>query len=384
MKSLKNEFLLDPSIHFLNHGSFGATPRVVLDAYQEWQVRLERQPVLFLSREFDGLMREARIALGRYLNADADDLVYITNATHGANIVARSVDLEPGDEVLSTDHEYGACDDTWEFVCSRRGANYIRHTIPLPLHSEQEIVDQFWRAVTSRTRVIYLSHYTSSTAFRMPVEEVCRRARELGIITVIDAAHSPGQIPVDLRAMDGDFVFGNCHKWMLSPKGAGFLYVRRDLQRLIKPLVVSWGYNPEYGATTGSRYVDFLQWTGTRDPAAALAVPAAIDFMEANDWVRVRRECHQLLQQAIERICDLIDQSPLYPLDSAFYSQMGVAPIPPCDLTALKGRLYDEYGVEVPIIEWKGRFFVRISVQAYNTQEDIDILVDSLRALLSQ
>lgn len=384
MPSLKEYFQLDPDIHFLNHGSYGATPKPVFEAYQRWQLRLERQPVLFLGREFYSLIREARQALGEYLNADADDLVFIPNATHGVNIVARSLELGHGDEVLTSDHEYGACDYTWEFLCQKIGAEYIRQPIPLPVTSEAEIVEQFWRGVTGRTKVIYLSHITSSTALRLPVEEICRRGRQAGILTIVDAAHAPGQILVDLQQLGADIVFGNCHKWMLSPKGSAFLYVRREVQELIQPFVVSWGYHATPEIASGSRFVDILQWSGTRDPSAALAVPDAIRFMEVHNWAEVRQGSHRLLRQALERVCELTGMPPLYPLDSDLYSQMGIAPLPPSDLAALKGRLYDEFRVEVPIIQWGERQFVRISVQGYNTHEDIDALVGALRMLLPQ
>jgi len=382
MASLKDYFLLDPEVVFLNHGSFGATPKPVMESYQNWQLRLERQPVLFLGRELDELLRESRIKLGEFLNAAPDDLVYIPNATHGVNIVARSLRLKPGDEILTTDHEYGACDYTWEFIEGKTGAKYIHQPLPLPVQFEDEIVDRLWAGVTPRTRVIYLSHITSPTALRLPVEQICRRARQAGIMTVIDAAHSPGQIPVDLQVLDADVVFGNCHKWMLSAKGAAFLYVRRDIQSLIEPLVVSWGYHSVPEATTGSRFIDILQWTGTRDPAAALTVPAAIQFMKDHNWNQIRSDSHKLLRHAIERICGLTDMPPLYPLDSDFYGQMGIAPLPLSNLAALKTRMYDEYKIEAPLIQWQDRQFIRISVQAYNSQNDIDVLVGALKEFL--
>ena len=370
MSSLKEYFLLDPTIVFLNHGSYGAAPKPVFEAYQNWQLRLERQPVLFLGRELAGLMLESRSALGEYLNTDADDLVYIPNATHGVNIVAHSLQLKPGEEILTTDHEYGACDYTWDFICSKTGAKYIHQPIPLPVHGEEEIVDQFWQGVTPQTKVIYLSHITSSTALRLPVEQICLRARQAGILTIIDAAHSPGQIPVDLQLLGADILFGNCHKWMLAPKGAAFLYVRREIQNLINPLIVSWGTDPTPDIATGSRFIDILQWTGTKDPTAALTVPTAIQFMKDHDWEHVRHQCHSLLRQAIERICDLTKLPSLYPLDSDFYSQMGIAPLPKSDLAILKSRLYDEYQVEVPLIQWQDKQFIRISIQGYNTPDD--------------
>jgi isopenicillin-N epimerase len=384
MFNLKQHFLLDPSVVFLNHGSFGAAPKPVFEAYQKWQLRLERQPVLFLGRELDGLLKESRQVLGAYLNADVEDLVYIPNATHGVNIIAHSLQLKPGDEILTTDHEYGACDYTWKFIFDKVGAKYIHQPIPLPVQSAQEIVDQFWMGVTPWTKVIYLSHITSPTALRMPVELICKRAKEAGILTVIDAAHTPGQIPVDLQALDADFVFGNCHKWMLNVKGSAFLYVRRELQHLIYPLIVSWGYNPTPETTTGSRFIDLFQWTGTKDPTAALTVPTAIKFMQEHNWDEVRIECHNLLRHGIERICNLVNMPPLYPLDSDLYGQMGIAPLPLSNLAVLKKRLYDEHKIEVPLIQWQDKQFVRISVQAYNSQEDVDALVNALKALLPQ
>jgi len=384
MQYLKEFFLLDPAVIFLNHGSFGASPKPVIEAYQNWQLRLEHQPVLFLGRELDGLLKDSRRTLGEYLNADAEDLVYIPNATHGVNIIAHSLELKPGDEVLTTNHEYGACDYTWDFICGKRGAKYIHQSISLPVRTEEEIVDQFWLGVTPQTKAIYLSHITSSTALRLPVEQICLRAKQLGLLTIVDAAHSPGQIPVNLQALGADIVFGNCHKWLLNVKGSAFLYVRRELQHLIEPLIVSWGYNPTPETTTGSRFIDLLQWTGTRDPTAALTVPIAIQFMKKHNWDEVRRECHLLLRQAIGRICDMTNMPPLYPLGSDFYSQMGIAPLPSSNLAVLKSRLYDEYKIEVPLIQWQDKQFVRISVQGYNSQEDIDALMNALQVLLPQ
>jgi isopenicillin-N epimerase len=245
-------------------------------------------------------------------------------------------------------------------------------------------VDEFWQGVAGRTRIIYLSHITSPTAIRLPVEKICARAREAGILSVIDAAHSPGQIPLDLQQLGADVVFGNCHKWMMSPKGAAFLYVRKDVQHLVEPLVVSWGYQATQETTTGSRFIDILQWTGTKDPVAALTVPTAIRFMEEHHWQDVHLHCHALLRQALERVCDITGLHPLFRLDSDFYSQMGVAPLPRVDLPALKKRLYDECRIEVPLIEWNGRHLIRISIQGYNDRSDVDALVDALKILLPQ
>lgn len=385
MSDLRDEFLLEPGVVFLNHGSFGATPRPVFEAYQRWQLQLERQPVRFFSREHDALMRYSRGMLGDYLGANPDDLVYVQNATQAVNIVARSLHLQPGDEILSSNHEYGACEYTWEFICSKTGAKVVHKSIPLPMEGDARAADSLWEGVTSLTRIIFLSHITSATALRLPVGEVCKRAREAGILTLIDGAHAPGQIPLDLPALGADFYTGNCHKWMLGPKGAGFLYARPEVQPLIEPLVVSWGFHPNGTPSVGSQFLDYLQWSGTRDPAAALAVPDAIQFMAEHDWDKVRRECHELLSEAIRRICDLTGLPSSYPLDSDNFAQMGIAPLPPsADLVVLKTRLYDDFRVEAPLTEWEGQKFIRVSVQAYNDQRDIDAMLDALKVLLPQ
>lgn len=385
MSSLKDLFLLDPSIHFLNHGSFGATPRAVFAAYQEWQLRLERQPVLFLGREYARLHHEARRALGQYLNARAEDLVFVPNATHAVNVVARSLDLGPGDEVLATDHEYGACDRTWEFLCAKRGARYIRRPIPMPVSGLEDLLERFWEGVTHRTRAVFVSHISSPTALRFPVKEICRRARLAGIRTIVDGAHAPGQVPVDLASIGADFYAGNCHKWMMSPKGAGFLHARQEVQHLVEPLVISWGYNAEKDFSTGSTFVDYLQWTGTRDPAAALSVPAAIQFMDENRWDEVQLDCQELLRETLGSIERVTGLPPLYPEEPGLFSQMAVAQLPPgTDLKELKTRLYDEHRVEVPLFEWNGLKLIRISIQGYNSREDVDALVEGLERLLPE
>ncbi len=212
-EALRELFLLDPEVVFLNHGSFGACPRPVFEVYQAWQRELEWQPVEFLQRRANTLLDEARTRLAAYVNATPDDLVFVPNATIGLNIVARSLPLQPGDEILATDHEYGALDLTWAHVCRKTGARYVRHQIPVPLTgTPEELADAFWAAVTPRTRVVFLSHLTSPTALIFPVAEICRRAREAGIVSIVDGAHVPGHLPLDLTAVGADAYSGNCHK----------------------------------------------------------------------------------------------------------------------------------------------------------------------------
>jgi isopenicillin-N epimerase len=383
MDDLANFFMLTPEVFFLNHGSFGATPKPVFEVYQSWQRRLERQPVKFM-RDLKGHLAQAREALGFFVHVHSDDLVYVPNATFGLNTVARSLALEPGDEVLTTDHEYGACNNTWDFLSRKFGFHYLRQRIPIPFPDQEEIVEQFWQGVTPATKVIFISHITSPTAVRFPVEKICARAKEEGILSVIDGAHTLGQIVLDLQEIDADFYLSNGHKWLCSPKGSAFLYTRRERQKLIEPLVIGWGWGPEKNMSFGSYYLDCLQWLGTNDLAAYLTVPAAIDFQEQHDWQVVRSRCHELLLEAIARICCLTGLETIYP-DSGAFHQMAVAPLPQIkDLEAMKKELIDTYRVEVPLIDWNDRHFIRVSVQGYNSSKDIDALLNALAKLLPQ
>lgn len=379
---MRDLFLLDPGIAFLNHGSFGACPRPVFEEYQRWQRELEQQPVEFLGRRFNDLMREARSVLGEYLGADADDLVYVTNATVGLNIVARSLDLHPGDEVLSTDHEYGALDRTWRFLCAKRAAKYIRQPVPVPIESAQEVIEAVWSGVTDRTRVLFISHITSPTAIILPIKPLIERARERGIMTIVDGAHAPGQIDLNLRELGADFYSGNLHKWLMSPKGSAFLYARKELQHLVEPLVVSWGWEAEKPGP--SRFVDEQEWTGTRDIAAFLSVPAAIQFQRDHEWTHVRRECHELVRYARQQVSVLTGLPSLTPDKPAWFAQMSALPLPPCHLDDLTTRMYDEFRIEIPGVHWNGRHFVRISIQGYNSQAEVERLVAALSILLPQ
>ncbi len=377
MLGLRKYFILDPTVTFLNHGSFGAAPRPVFRAYQRWQRELENQPVEFLGRRSTGLMAEARAGLGQYLGTQADNLVYVTNITVAVNIVARSLELGPGDEVLASDHEYGACDRAWRFMAKKRGFAYINQPIPLPATTKEDFMDALWRGVSPRTRVIFLSHITSPTALLFPVEAVCKRARKEGIITVIDGAHAPGQIPLNLDAIGADFYGANLHKWLCAPKGAGFLYARPNMQSLLEPLVVSWGYEAEKPGP--SRFVDHHEFWGTRDITAFLSVPEAIRFQQEHDWQAVRQLCHELACDARNQVCGLTGLPPIS--DDTWFVQLVAAPLPEdVDLLKLKTRLYEVYRIEIPLILWNGRKFIRISIQGYNTRRDVSKLIAALRS----
>ncbi len=377
------EFLLRPGIIFLNHGSFGACPRPVFAEYQRWQRTLEEQPVEFLGRRLDGLLAEARAPLGAYLGTAPDNLVFVPNTTYGVNVIAHAFPLAPGDEVLGATHEYGAVERTWTFVCEAKGARYRSQPIALPVTSAEDVIEQLWQGVTPRTRALVVSHITSPTALTFPVAEICRRAAAQGIYTIIDGAHAPGQIDLNLDNIGADFYVGNLHKWLCAPKGSAFLYARPDRQPMLQPLVVSWGWR---AITPGpSPFQDYFGWTGTSDPAAYLSVPAAIAFQQQHDWPTVRAKCHELALAASQRIGALTGLPPISPETTDWWGQMRAIPIPRTDVAReeLQRRLWDDYQIEVPIVDWQDHRFVRISIQAYNTPRDVDRLVDALTQILS-
>jgi len=339
------EWLLDPGVTLLNHGSYGACPEPVFARYQELQRELERNPVEFLARRFDELTAEARAALATFVGARADDLVFVPNATSGLNAVIRSLNLEPGDEVLTTKHEYGAVTRTWEFV----GARLV---YPEP--------EELAAAIGPRTKVVSFSHITSPTALVLPVEEICAAAREAGVLSIVDGAHAPGQLPLDLARLGADIYAGNCHKWLCAPKGAGFLWARPEHQGWIDPLVVSWGYDEGFVRRHG--------WQGTRDPAAALAVPAAIEAHRSFDLER----CRRLAESFHDR---------LPPVGPTPAPQMWASEVQTDDPDGLQRRLFEEHRIEVVVREWEGRSLLRVSIGPYNGAADVERLLDALAEL---
>jgi isopenicillin-N epimerase len=363
---MRQLFLLDPDVVFLNHGSFGACPRPVFAEYQRLQRQLEREPVEFLGlkRRFPELIAHARERIAAYVGASASDLVLVPNATAAINMVARSLDLAPGDEVVATTHEYGGNDLLWSYVCGRRGARYVTvDTLPA------RAVDDLLGAFTPRTRALFVSHIASATALRFPVEQLCQSAREAGVLTIVDGAHAPGQVALDLDALDADFYAGNCHKWLCSPKGAGFLRVRPEVQPLLEPATVSWDW-PERD------WSDRYRWTGTRDPSPHLAVPAAIDFQAENGWDVVRRRCHGLAVQA-SRSLSALGLEPLASSEDE-YVQMVAFRLPPCDAEEVGRRLYGEHRIEVLARDWRDAPILRVSFQGYNDESDLESLLRGL------
>ena len=384
---MRPQFLLDPDIVFLNHGSFGACPKPIFDEYQEWQRKLETRPVKFQAEEVFTHLENSRRALGEYINCDKDDLVYFPNPTHAVSNLIPSLNLSERDEVLTTDQEYGACDRAWVYYSEKSGFKYINSEIPLPIMSIEESCQRFWSKATPQTKYVYLSHITSSTALILPIDKIVKEAKVRGIKTIIDGAHVPGHIPLDIKAMDPDYYTGACHKWLCCPKGVSFLYVRKELQDRMQPLVFSWGWGEEYDefkASTQlhseSRFVNIFQWQGTRDMSAFLTVPASIEFQNQYDWDSVRSRCREMVLDTRNRITELTRLPQLCPDD--WLGQMATILFPMDDTVAFKERLYDDHQIEIPTMAHEGHTAFRISIQGYNSEADVDHLIRTLKSFI--
>ncbi len=373
--ALRAQFLLDPEVVFLNHGSYGACPRPVFERYQAWQAELEHQPVEFLGRRLPGLLAEARAAFAASVGAGVDDLVFVENTTAGVNVAARALGLEQGDEVLSTDLEYGAMDLMWERLCAQAGAHYVRAPVRLPTAGADEIADAVWAHAGPRTKAVFVSHITSATALVLPAAELCRRARAAGVVSIVDGAHVPGQLPLDLSSFGVDVYVGNCHKWLCAPKGSAFLWVRPELQGSMEALALGWGFGDD------SSFLTRNERQGTRDPAAYLTVPDAIRWQAEHGWDEERARCRGLARAARDRLAEVTGLEPLAPPE--LLGQMVSAPLPPTvDADALTARLYDEHRIEVPALVRGEERFLRASFQGYNDEDDVDALLSALELLL--
>lgn len=379
--ALSSEFLLDPTITFLNFGSFGSCPKPVFDDYQAWQRKLEAEPVQFIAVNGPAYLKKSREALADYLGCDADDLVYVTNPSYATNIIAKNLALQPGDEILATNLEYGACDKTWEYYCKKAGARYVRQAISLPLVSKEQFAGDFFKGLSQRTKLIFISQITSATGLILPVAEICRIAREKGIMTFVDGAHVPGQLPLNLKEMGADIYTGACHKWMLTAKGCSFLYVRKELQPLFDPLVVSWGYNS--ASPSSSPFIDYHQGQGTRDFSAFLNVPRAIGFLKEHNWPQIAANCRRLVQENAQRFCDLLGSAPLCPVRDEFIGQMFSIPVTSPDPEALQRLLFEKYKIEIPVMRQDERVLIRYSINAFNSQKDLDTLFNALSDIVA-
>ncbi len=377
----KEQFLLDQSVTYLNHGSFGACPKPIFDDYQKWQRELEYEPVQFVISNSAKYLKESKAVLGKFVNCSPQDFFFTSNPTFAINTIMRSLDLEPEDEILATDNEYGAMDRTWNFYSKKTGAKYVRAELNLPVVSKEKMIEDFWKGYSDKTKVVFLNQISSATALIFPVKEICERAKELGLITIVDGAHVPGHIDLDISDLKVDFYTGTLHKWMLAPKGSSFLYVKKEFQQMLDPLVVGWGYESPFPGE--SQFLDYQEHQGTRDISAFLTAGACVKFLEEIDW-RVRaKESRDLVQDNYQRFCDLLGTNPICPISEEFLGQMCSIPINTTDAAALKSLLFDKYRIEIPVMNLNGNFYLRISTHIYVSQSDIDHLYESLKEIIA-
>lgn len=392
---------LDPSIAFLNHGSFGACPRAVLAAQQAWRQRIEEEPVRFLDRELEALLDDARTALGAFIGARPDDLAFVPNATSGVNTVLASLRLEPGDELLATDHEYNACLNAARAMARRCGATVVVAAIPFPIRAATDAVAAVLGRVTSRTRLALVSHVTSPTGLVLPIAEIVRELEGRGIDTLVDGAHAPGMVPLDLDGLGAAYYTGNGHKWLCGPKGSGFLHVRADRRDAIHPLVISHGANSD--RTDRSSFHLEFDWPGTPDPTPYLALPDAIRFLGLllpGGWPELMAANRRLALRARDLLCDALRVDP--PAPDELIGSLAAVPLPnprteiPPGSRAddpLARTLFDRHGIEVPVMRWpvpaavdeSGRptsRILRVSAQLYNDESEYAELAGILPGLL--
>jgi len=388
---LRAHWSLDPEVTFLNHGSFGACPTRVLEEQSRLRARLEANPVRFLHRELPDLADAARSALGDFLDANPDDLAFLDNATTGVNTVLRSLRFAPGDELLTTDHEYNASRNALDFVAQEWGVTVVVARLPWPLPSPQAVVDAVLAHVTERTRLFLVDHVTSQTGLVMPVASLVRTLRARGVETLVDGAHGPGQVPVSLHALGAAYYTGNCHKWLCAPKGAAFLHVRRDLQAVIRPLVISHGYNSR--REDRSRFRLDFDWMGTRDPTPLLCIPTAlatVGGLVPGGWPEVLARNHALALEARTLLHRQLGGAPRCPEDMV--GAMATVALPPgfpeepspLGMDPLQERLMLEHRIEVPIMPWPRapQRHVRVSAQLYNSHVEYQRLAEALAALV--
>ncbi|MEH2399227.1 aminotransferase class V-fold PLP-dependent enzyme [Nostoc sp.] len=385
--SFNNLWSLDPAVTFLNHGSFGACPKQVLAVQQRLRSQLEQEPLRFFGREWEPLLDDARSKLAGFVGADVQDLVFVPNATTGVNSVLRSLTFSPEDEILTTNHEYNACRNALDFVASRTGARVVVAKIPFPIDSPQQVVAAVIEQVSPKTRLALLDHVTSQTGLIFPIQELVKELQQRGVDTLVDGAHAPGMIPLNLEEIGATYYTGNCHKWLCAPKGAAFLYVRRDKQLEIRPLTISHGTNsPRTDKTCFQLEFD---WTGTDDPTAYMCVPEAIAFMGSllpGGWRELRQQNHQLVLQGRRLLCEALEVQP--PCPEEMIGSMAVVPLPTTlenrDFMSIHDELFDKFGIQVQMIPWqeKPRLLVRISAQIYNALEQYEYLGKVLKGLL--
>ena len=371
-------FMLDPEVTYLNHGSFGAVPGPVFERQNELRRELELEPVLFLARRLPARLARVRQSIARYVGAaTGDDLGLVPNVTTGLNAVARSIELRRGDEILLTDHEYGAKRILWDEVAERAGAKVVVAALPRPALGEDELFDTVAARFTARTRVLFVSHITSLSALVLPVARLSALARERGVVSIIDGAHGPGQVDLDLPSIGCDIYAGNLHKWVCAPRGSAFVWATPEAQSWLRGPVVSWDWSWSGPEAFQGRF----GWSGTTDPTALLSVPAAFRFQREHAWRQARRRCTRLAVATMDALEAEVGAIPLAAV-GVRAPQMASFSIPCSDPPRIQRYLWQRHRIEIPGETLYDLSLLRVSVQAYTRESDCDRLVEALRTAL--
>lgn len=377
--AIRHEWLLDPNKLTVNHGAYGATPKRVLAAQDEWRRRMEAQPSLFMRLTLPPALRAAADSLGRFVGAEARDLVFVDNATSGCNAVLRSLDFAPGDEVLILSHAYGAVRNTIRYLANRHGVKIVEAKVEFPQPDAEQIVAAVAAALTERTRIAVLDHITSSSAIVMPIARLVALCREAGVPVLVDGAHAPAQVDLDLTALEADWYVGNCHKWLMAPKGCAFLWARRDRQADIHPLTISHGF--------GRGYLEEFDWTGTRDPSAFLAVEAALSFHEVLGGATLRERNKALAERGAAILAAALGTET--GAGAELSGTMRLVRLPITGLATPERALAARHQLEIrgcdaPVSAVDGGLWLRLSAQAYNEEVDYEQLAGFVSSLLAQ
>jgi len=374
-EDLAAQFNVRQDTIYLNHGSFGIAPQVVCEARRGWIEALDSQPMDFYVRKLEGLLQDTLKQLGQFLETRPENLIFVENATTGMNIVADNFFLQEGDEVLSNNHEYGAVHRIWDRACDRAGAQHKVARLPDVFDSPEEIVDSIFASVTEQTRLIVVSHITSATALIMPVQEICDRANQINVPVCIDGPHAPAHVPLDLTELGCAFYTSSCHKWLCATLGSGFLFVHPNFQQQIEPPVKSWGRL--LPAMPEEWFEEFI-WPGTRDPSSYLSIGTAIDFMESVGLDNFRERIYGMQQQTTAELAALLGTEPMG-RNPQWYGTMSHVPLPSGDWSELQRHLWENAGIEVPIIQFEDRWFVRVSHHLYTTRSHCETLLNQLQ-----
>tara|TARA_Y100000590_G_scaffold420679_1_gene523621 strand:+ start:312 stop:1448 length:1137 start_codon:yes stop_codon:yes gene_type:complete len=378
MQNLRSKFLIDSDITYLNHGSYGSCPKIIFEEYQKWQRILENQPVRFFTDKLYRALNDSRISLSKFIGCNQNEVLFFSNPTTAITNIIYNLNIEKGDEILMTDHEYGALIRAWNAWSNKSGAKIIQQKIPVPVNSKKKFIDTFWRGVTKKTKIIFISHITSPTALIFPVKEIIKKAKKKGILTIVDGAHTPGHIDINMDNLGCDFYTGALHKWLCMPKGSAFLYVKRKHQEWVKPIVYSWGKDGDDPGPT--EFLQNFQWQGTRDMSSFLTVPISIDFYYKYIH-QLKDKCRKINQEIYERFGEILNTKPISS-GGKWLGQMVSHPLPKKVPKDIKKILLENHNIEIPIFQWKDLNLIRSSIQIYNQKKDVESLMKALGSII--